>query len=62
MSEEMKRVGEILLAEKSAYRLIGKRLFEKLNEANFADLYPAQEQPGLLQVILAFVTVFQFYN
>jgi len=40
--------------------LIGDNLFGKLNEADFADLYPAEGQPGLSPVILAFVTVFQF--
>jgi hypothetical protein len=39
--------------------LIGDELFEKLNEADFADLNPTEGQPGS-PVILAFVTAFQF--
>ncbi len=60
MPKETGRVGLILLDEKSPYRLIGDNLFENLNEADFADLYPAEGQPGLSPVILAFVTAFQF--
>ena len=60
MPQETGRIGKILLSDKSPYRLIGDQLFEKLNEADFADLYPAEGQPGLSPVILAFVTAFQF--
>ena len=60
MPKETGRIGKILLGDKSPYRLIGDQLFEKLNEADFADLYPAEGQPGLSPVILAFLTVFQF--
>jgi transposase len=60
MCKETGRIGKILLGEKSPYRLIGDELFEKLNETDFADLYPAAGQPGLSPVILAFVTAFQF--
>lgn len=60
MPEETGRIGGILLEEKSTYRLIGDQLFEMLKEADFADLYPAEGQPGLSPVILAFVTAFQF--
>ena len=60
MPKETERVGSFLLDEKSTYRLIVDNLFGKLNEADFADLYPAEGQPGLSPVILAFVTVFQF--
>jgi transposase len=60
MPEETGRIGAILLDKKSTYRLIGERLFGQLNEAEFADLYPAEGQPGLSPVILAYVTAFQF--
>jgi hypothetical protein len=60
MPKETGRVGSILLDEKSTYRLIGDNLFGKLNEADFADLFPAEGQLWLSPVILAFVTVFQF--
>jgi hypothetical protein len=60
MSEETGRIGNLLLGEKSPYRLIGDNLFGKLSEADFADPYPAEGQPGLSPVILAFVTAFQF--
>jgi transposase len=60
MPKETGRVGALLLGENSTYRLIGDHLFEKLKEADFADLYPLEGQPGLSPVVLAFVTVFQF--
>ena len=60
MPSETERIGRALLEEASAYRLIGDKLFTKLNEQDFADLYPSEGQPGLSPVILAFVTVFQF--
>jgi transposase len=48
------------LEKNNVYRLIGDKLFAKINEQEFADLYPSEGQPGLSPVILAFVTVFQF--
>ena len=60
MPDETRRIGQHLLDEKNIYRLIGDELFAKLNEKDFADLYPSEGQPGLSPVILAFVTVFQF--
>jgi hypothetical protein len=58
MPKETRRVGMLVLEEKSAYRLIGDKLFEKLNEVEFADLYPAEGQPGLSPVIHG--TVFNY--
>ena len=60
MPEETRRIGQHLLEEKNTFRLIGDKLFAKLNEQEFSDLYPSDRQPGLSPVILAFVTVFQF--
>jgi len=60
MPNETRRIGQHLLQEKNTYRLIGDKLFTKLNEQDFADLYPSEGQPGFSPVILAFVTVFQF--
>lgn len=60
MPSETGRIGRSLLAQDSACRLIGDKLFVTLNEEEFADLYPSEGQPGLSPVILAFVTVFQF--
>jgi transposase len=60
MPTETERIGMIVLDEGSPYRLIGDQLFENLKEADYADLYPAEGQPGLSPVILAFVTAFQF--
>jgi hypothetical protein len=60
MLQETGRIGKVVLGEKSPYRLTGDPLFEKLNETDFADLYPAEGQPGWSPVILAFATAFQF--
>jgi len=60
MPAETERIGRVLLEKESSYRLIGDKLFAKINEQEFADLYPSAGQPGLSPVILAFVTVFQF--
>jgi len=60
MPDETWRIGQRLLEAKNTYRLIGDELLAKLNEKDFADLYPSAGQPGLAPVILAFVTVFQF--
>jgi len=60
MPEETRRIGESLLDKGDPFRLIGDRLFEKLNEAEFADLYSSEGKPGISPVILAFVSVFEF--
>ena len=60
LPDETRRIGQHLLDEHNSYRLIGDKLFAKLSEQDFADLYPSEGQPGLSPVILAFVTVFQF--
>jgi len=60
MPAETERIGRKLLRENDVYRLIGDRLFEELNEEEYADLYSIEGKPGISPVILAFVTVFQF--
>jgi transposase len=60
MPDETAAVGKALLAEDSAYRLIGEKLFSKFHEQDFVNLYATEGKPGLSPVILAFVTVFQF--
>ena len=60
MPAETGRIGKVLLEEKNAFRLIGDRLFDTLDEMEFADLYSVEGKPGISPVILAFVSVFQF--
>jgi transposase len=60
MPEETGRIGAMLLDEKSPYRLIGDKVFVKLSEEEYADLYSTEGRPGISPAILAFVTVFQF--
>lgn len=60
MPVETERIGQKLLAEKDAYRLIGDQLFEKLNEEEYADLYSVEGKPAISPILLAFVSVFQF--
>ena len=59
LPEDVARL-EPLLAKDSLYRFIGNTLYEKYDEADFADLYHTEGQPGVSPVLLAFVTVFQF--
>ena len=59
MPEDVGRL-EHLLAKDSPYRLIGNSLYERYDEAKFADLYHPEGQPGVSPVLLAFVTIFQF--
>jgi len=49
-----------LLKEDDVYRLIGDRLFEQLNEEEYADLYSVEGKPGISPIILAFISVFQY--
>jgi len=60
MPAETAEVGKVLLKEESPYRLIGDKLFDKIREQDFADLYSLEGKPGISPVILAFVSVFQF--
>ena len=60
MPTETGRIGQKLLKDNDVYRLIGERLFEQLNEQEYADLYSAEGKPGISPVILAFITVFQY--
>lgn len=60
MPPETGRLGVKLLAADSPYRWVGEYLYERCREEDFADLYPAEGQPGLSPVDLAFVTAFQY--
>lgn len=60
MPEETARIGNQLLASESPYRLVGEQLYAKYRDEDFVDLYPAEGQPGLSPVDLAFVTAFQY--
>jgi transposase len=60
MPEETARIGSQLLASDSPYRLVGEQLYAKYRDEDYADLYPAEGQPGLSPVDLAFVTAFQY--
>jgi transposase len=60
MPEAMIQIGAKLLTPESPYRLVGERLYVKYRDEDFADLYPAEGQPGLSPVDLAFVTAFQY--
>jgi transposase len=60
MPAETERIGRKLLKENDVYRLIGDRLFEQLNEEEYADLYSVEGKPGISPIILAFISVFQF--
>ncbi len=60
MPAETAAVGEALLKADSPYRLVGDKLFSRLSDTDFADLYSTEGKPGISPVILAFVTVFQF--
>jgi transposase len=60
MPEAMVQIGAKLLTAESPYRLVGERLYAKYRDEDFADLYPAEGQPGLSPVDLAFVTAFQY--
>jgi transposase len=60
MPAELARIGAKLLPPESPYRLVGDQLYAKYRDADYADLYPAEGQPGLSPVDLAFVTAFQY--
>src|SRR3990172_2341827 len=60
MPADLARIGATLLSPESPYRLVGERLYAKYHDEDYADLYPAEGQPGLSPVDLAFVTAFQY--
>jgi transposase len=60
MPIELAQLGAKLLPPESPYRMVGERLYIKYRDENYADLYPAEGQPGLSPVDLAFVTAFQY--
>src|SRR5271157_4440431 len=57
---ETAAAGKVLLEEDSAYRLVGKKLFEKFHEEDFEEMYSNEGKPGISPIILVFITVFQF--
>lgn len=60
MPAELARIGAKLLPPESPYRLVGDQLYAKYRDEDYADLYPAEGQPGKSPVDLAFVTAFQY--
>ena len=52
--------GSRLLSADNPYRYVGDQIYPRLNEADFAFLYPAEGQPGESPVDLILVTAFQF--
>jgi hypothetical protein len=60
MPKETAKVGRAILKEGSPYRLIGEKLLEQFLEQDYANRYSPKAKPGILPVILANVTVFQF--
>lgn len=60
MPAELAALGAQLLPRESPYRLVGEVLYAKYKDEDYADLYPAEGQPGLSPVDLAFVTAYQF--
>jgi hypothetical protein len=60
MPTEMERIRRKLLKENDGYWLIEDRLFEQLNEEEYADLYSVEGKPGPSAIILTFISVIQF--
>jgi len=60
MPVETAEVGSVLLKEESPYKLVGEKLFYKIREQDFVDLYSVEGKPGISPVILTFVSIFQF--
>lgn len=60
MPKELAELGPKLLAPSNPYRMVGERLYEQYDEADFADWYCAEGKPALSPVLLGFVTVFQY--
>ncbi len=60
MPVETATVGDPVLKDDSPFRLVGEKLFTRLRDTDFADLYSSEGKPGISPAILTFVTVFQF--
>jgi len=60
MPKELAELGSKLLAPSNPYRMVGERLYEQYEEADFADWYCAEGKPALSPVLLGFVTAFQY--
>src|SRR3954453_11234090 len=59
MPADLAVLGAKLLPADSPYRLIGDQLYATYDNADFADLYHTEGQPGLQPVDLLFVLAFQ---
>jgi len=59
-TNEMSELGHKLLTADNPYRYVGDHIYPRLNEADFAYLYPATGQSAESPVDLILVTVFQF--
>lgn len=59
MPEELAVWGAKHLPADSPFRLVGDKLYEQYNEADYVDLYHPEGKPGHSPVDLSFVTVFQ---
>ena len=59
MPEDLARLGPKLLQPDSPYRLVGDRLYEQYDEADYVDLYHPEGKPAVSPVLLSFVTTFQ---
>lgn len=58
--EDTHVLGLKLLPDGNPYRYVGDHLYPQLNEADYADLYPAEGRPAASPVDLLLVTVFQY--
>jgi transposase len=60
MPKELAELGAKLLASSSPYRMVGERLYEQYDEADFVEWYCAEGKPAVSPVLLGFVTTFQY--
>ncbi len=60
MPEDLARLGLRLLSSDSPYLLVGEKLYEQYDEADYVDLYHTEGKPGLSPVDLALITAFQY--
>lgn len=60
MPEETWQLGQALLKPNNVMRLIGDRLNEFVQDADFADLYPPDGRPAVWPALLALVTLLQW--
>lgn len=60
LPDDVAKLGQLLLPTGSPYRYVGDDLYPQLNEADWADMYPAEGQPAESPVDLMLVTAFQY--